>query len=116
MLVKYQTAAEFIKERTGENGMNKVERLELENAVLKNVIACVLEEIKIAKWTGKKDCITIVGIERGLDFEEKLKFAMEHGVIDYRCSAKTIEEIEYMFKEFRTRVILNDGMVMGFEY
>lgn len=64
----------------------------------------------------KKKHITIVGIECELDFEEKLKFAMEHGVIDYRCSAKTIEELEYEFKEFGTHVILNDGMVMGFEY
>lgn len=54
-----QTATEFIKERTGGIDMTKMERLKLENAVLRNVIACALEEIKIARWTGKKNTLRL---------------------------------------------------------
>lgn len=114
--MRRQTAAEFIKERAGEIDMKKVERLELENAVLKNVIEYVQETIKIGNMT-RENVYSILGkIKGSLDYERKMKFAMEHGIVDYRLCAETIGDCKDSYKRSDMRVVLNDGMVMGFEY
>lgn len=96
--------------------MKKVERLELENQVLRNAIACALEAIEIGKRTGEEEGLTIVEVEADLDFERKMQEAIKkERVIDYRYNAKTLENCEFWFEKFGDRVILNDGMVVGFE-
>lgn len=95
--------------------MKKVERLELENQVLKNAIACALEYIEIGKRTGEEKYLTLAKVEAKLDVEEKIQRALEEKrVVDYRLNAKTLSDCEINFESFGSRVILNDGMVMGF--
>lgn len=100
--------------------MRKIERLELENQVLRNAIACALECIKIEERTTEiddKEHLILTEIKANLDFEEKMQGAIERErAIDYRYNAKTLESCEFWFKRFEQRVILNDGMVVGFEY
>lgn len=63
--------------------MKKIERLELENQVLRNIIACVREELEI-----KRDrCETCGRISSIIDFEGKMEFALSIGeAVDYRCN------------------------------
>lgn len=52
-----------------------------------------------------------------LNFEKQMQYALESGrTVDYRENAKTLWDCEFDFEEFGHRVVLNDGMVMGFEY
>lgn len=98
------------------SAVKKVERLELENQVLRNVIACALECIEIGKRTGEKEYLTLAGIKAKLEYEEEIQDTLKRGeMIDYRYNAKTLDSCKFMFEEFGSRVILNDGMVMGFE-
>lgn len=97
--------------------MKKVERLELENQVLKNAIDCVLETIEINKRIGEEEYFTLTEVKAILDLKDRMQYALERKeTIDYRKNARTIEDCESRFENFKTRVILNDGMVVGFEY
>lgn len=68
--------------------MTKMEQLKLENEVLKNVIACVQEELD-----HKEDnpYITLGAISGVIKYDEKMKFALKYGyTIDYRrCEEKS---------------------------
>lgn len=102
--------------------MKKVERLELENQVLKNTIGRVLEIIEIGTRTGEMNTIegmwqTIGAIQNALEYEDRIKCSLENEVaLDYRYSSRTIRECEERYRLYEAGVILNDGMVMGFEY
>lgn len=97
--------------------MKKVERLELENQVLKNAIACALENIEIGKRLEKEEYIILAEVKGVLDIEDRMNFALENErSIDYRMNAKTLQQCQSGFEKFGNRVILNDGMVVGFEY
>lgn len=66
--------------------MTKMERLELENEVLKNVIACVQEELDHRKINPYE---TIGAIRAVIKYDEKMKFALKHGcALDYRMQRK----------------------------
>ena len=96
--------------------MKKVERLELENQVLQNAIACALEYIEIGKRTGETEYLTLSKVKAKLDVEEKIQCALEEKkTVDYRLNARTLSDCELNFESFGSRVILNDGMVMDFE-
>lgn len=56
--------------------MTKMERLKLENEVLKNVIACVQEALD---HRDDNIYITIGRISAMIDYEKEMKFALEHG-------------------------------------
>lgn len=63
--------------------MKKIERLELENQVLRNIIACVREELEMKR----EPCETCGRISSIIDFDNKMKFALSMGeAIDYRCN------------------------------
>lgn len=97
--------------------MKKIECLELENQVLRNVIACAMECIEIGKRTGEEYCITLGAVEGRLRYEEKIKYALElEKAIDYRKNAEMLQDCVYKFEHFDSCVILNDGNVIGFEY
>lgn len=62
--------------------MTKMKRLELENEVLKNVIACVQEEIDRRRDNPYE---TIGTISAMIDFDRKMTWALESGyAIDFR--------------------------------
>lgn len=102
--------------------MKKIERLELENQVLKNAIGRALEIIEIGTRTGKtrtsEGIWQMIGaMQAALEYEDRIKFALENEVaLDHRYSSKTVRECEEKYKLYEAGVILNDGMVMGFEY
>jgi len=97
--------------------MKKVERLELENQVLKNTIGRVLEIVEIGTRTGEDAWQMIGAMQTALEYEDRVKDALKNEVVlDYRYSSKTIRECEERYRLYEAGVILNDGMVMGFEY
>lgn len=97
--------------------MKKVERLELENQVLKNTIGRVLGIVEIGTRTGEDAWQMIGAIQTALEYEDRIKDALEDEVaLDYRYSSRTIRECEERYRLYEAGVILNDGMVMGFEY
>lgn len=80
--------------------MTKIERLKLENEVLKNIIACVREKID---HRDDNPYVTIGAISATIDFETKIKWALESGyAIDYR-EYKENDPEEQQFPESATQ-------------
>lgn len=61
--------------------MKKEERLELENRVLRNVIACAMENIEIGKRVGKEEYLILAEVKADLNFDERMQGALELGVL-----------------------------------
>lgn len=77
-----EKAENCIKKRKGLHLMKKIERLELENKVLKNIIACIQEELNSSEHSYSEQTGTIMAI---INFEEKMKIAeILEEAIDYR--------------------------------
>lgn len=96
--------------------MKRVERLELENKVLRNVIDCALERIEIGNRLNQEKETTLCIAEAVLDYQRKMNYALAKGyTLDYRRNAVTIGDCMEDFQKFGTRVVLNDGMIVDFQ-